>query len=56
MLRFGKVDIRAFVSLERRDFLKTLGLGAGFMLSESLASSHAWANPVFKADPMPDTP
>ena len=51
MLRFGKVDIRAFISLERRDFLKTLGLGAGFMLSESLASSHAWANPVFKADP-----
>lgn len=51
MFRFGKIDIRAFVSQDRRDFLKTLGLGAGFMLSDSMVSPHAWANPVFKADP-----
>lgn len=51
MLRSGRVDIAAFISLERRGFLKALGLGAGFFLSESLAAPQLWANAVFKADP-----
>ncbi len=51
MHRFENRDIRAFLSVDRRDFLRALGLGAGFVLTDSAVSRHAWANPVFKADP-----
>lgn len=51
MSRFDPIDIRRFITPDRRDFLRALGLGAGFFLSESAVSRHVWANPVFRADP-----
>lgn len=51
MNRFETVDLREFLSTDRRDFLKALGLGAAFFLSESVVSQRVWAKPVFKADP-----
>lgn len=51
MSRFDPIDIRRFISPDRRDVLRALGLGAGLFLSDSVISRHAWANPVFKVDP-----
>lgn len=44
------INIHAFVTPDRRDVIRSLGLGAGLFLGEALLS-RALAKPVFKADP-----
>ncbi|MCA0399767.1 MAG: alkaline phosphatase D family protein [Proteobacteria bacterium] len=48
---FTPIDIARFINPDRREVIRTLGLGAGFFLTESTVSQHLWAKPFFKADP-----
>lgn len=51
MQRVTPIDIARFVTPDRRDVIRALGLGAGFFLTEAAVSRYPWAKPVFKADP-----
>lgn len=51
MPRFTPIDIARFITPNRRELIRALGLGAGFFLTESMVSRHLLAKPVFKADP-----